>query len=100
VSIPRPSAWLGVAFAAALAAALAAAPEAASACASCVSGAGDEPTQTAYRVGALMFTVLPLAFLGGFVWWIVRRSRALAAQEAQPLAGAPRGALLRTSSSR
>jgi hypothetical protein len=96
VSAPHPRTWLALA----LALALAAAPEVASACSSCVSGAGDDRTQVAYRVGALLFTALPLAFLSGFVWWIVRRSRALAALDARPLAPAQRGAAFRTSSSR
>jgi hypothetical protein len=56
-------------------------PEAALACPMCVS-AQDEAVQTAFAVASLFMTAMPLGVIGGFVWWLRRRARQLAAEEA------------------
>ena len=68
---------------------------AASACAVCTAGREDE-TQLAFLLTTLFLSVLPLAIVGGAVWWLVRRSRRMA-QQAGPLP--PAAAVSRTSSS-
>lgn len=66
----------------ALAALALALPRAAAACPMCMSGT-DERVQTAFALGSLALSVLPLAMIGGGVWWLVRRARRIEAQEAQ-----------------
>jgi hypothetical protein len=61
---------------------LGAAPRAAEACAVCMSGRDDE-TRNAFLLTTLLLTVLPLAMLGGGLFWIVRRLRALEAERAE-----------------
>jgi cbb3-type cytochrome oxidase subunit 3 len=56
-------------------------PDAARACPMCVS-AQDEAVQTAFAVASLFMTAMPLSVIGGFVWWLRRRARKLAAEEA------------------
>lgn len=60
---------------AALAAALGVAlgPAAAGACPVCV---GQDPTLSAFFTTALLMSVLPLAMIGGLLFWMSRRSRA------------------------
>lgn len=72
------------------------APRAAEACAVCNSGR-DDPTQLAFLLSALVMSVLPLGLVGGLVYWLVRRSRALERDASAPEAV---GALLRRSSLR
>jgi hypothetical protein len=55
----------------ALAAALS--PAVASACSVC--SAGGEESRTAFIVATAGMSVLPLAMIGGLVWWIWRRAR-------------------------
>lgn len=59
-----------------LAAALLAAPRAAEACYVCTSGR-NEDTRLAFILTTALLSVLPLALVGGIVWWIVRRARRL-----------------------
>jgi hypothetical protein len=58
-------------------AALVLAPRAALACSVCTAGREDE-AQAAFLGTTALLSVLPLALIGGFVWWIRRRSRELA----------------------
>ena len=51
-----------------------AAPELARACAVCTAGRDDE-TQAAFLGTTAFLSVLPLALIGGFVWWLRRRVR-------------------------
>ena len=50
-------------------------PRIASACAVCFSGRDE--TRLAYVLTTVLLTALPLALLGGFLWWLRRRARAL-----------------------
>jgi hypothetical protein len=59
-----------------------AAPAVAFACPVCFSG--EDEARHAYVEAALLMTILPLATIGGFVWWIRRRIRAHEAEEAPP----------------
>ena len=63
-------------------------PEVASACPMCMAGQGGG-TQRAFALGSLFLSVLPLAVIGGAVWYLRRRARALAAA-APPTDAAPR----------
>jgi hypothetical protein len=67
--IPPPRAWLP---ALALGAFLLL-PELAGACAVCISGTDDN--RQAFLVTTGLMTVLPLAMVGGFIFWLVRRLR-------------------------
>jgi hypothetical protein len=62
---------------ASFAAGLLAAPRVAQACSVCTGGQKDEVGR-AFLVGSLFLSVLPLAAIGAVVWWLRRRSRALA----------------------
>jgi predicted cobalt transporter CbtA len=62
-------------------AALALAPDLAAACPMCIS-AQDDAVQQAFAVASLFMTVMPLSAIGGLVWWLRRRARQLAAEEA------------------
>jgi len=53
------------------------APRAAGACSVCMTGRDDE-TRAAFLATTALLSVLPLALVGGMVWWIRRRARALA----------------------
>jgi hypothetical protein len=86
--------------AAALCVLLVAAPKLALACSVCMSGR-DAPTRNAFLLTTALLTVLPLAAVGGFVWWMRRRLRELEGVQPgrlQPARLQP--ALSRTSSSR
>ena len=67
-----------VAFAVLLAALLL--PELAAACPMCVAGQGGN--QKWFAVGSLFLSITPLVSIGGMVWYLRRRARALAADEA------------------
>lgn len=67
----RPTVLLGLALLAALL------PEGALACAVC-GGGGSEETRDAFLLTTLFLSVLPPAIVGGVVWWIWRRARAVA----------------------
>lgn len=74
------------------AAAVLAAPRIATACAVCISGRDDE-TQLAFRISTGAMTLLPFLLVGGLLWWLRRRFRALAEEQerlavrgAQPIA--------------
>ena len=56
-------------------------PQLASACSVCMTGKDDE-TRLAFIVATAFMTFLPLALIGGFVWWL--RRRALAMQQIEP----------------
>ena len=71
------------------------APSLAQACAVCMGGREDD-TRLAFLISTGFMSVLPLAVIGGLVWWLVRRARARE-REALP---APAPALSRASSSR
>lgn len=59
-----------------LAALLLLAPRIAEACSQCLSGRSEE-TKLAYILTTVFLSVLPLVAIGGLVWWLVRRVRAL-----------------------
>lgn len=67
-----------------LAALLLLAPRASQACYVCMSGRDDE-TRTAFLLTTVFLSVLPLLFIGGLVWWLRRRARALEAEGAEPV---------------
>jgi uncharacterized iron-regulated membrane protein len=80
-----------------VAAALALAPHVALACSACMSGR-DDGTRNAFLATTGLLTVLPFILVGGLVWWLRRRARALEAEEVAPEALLE--PLSRTSSSR
>ncbi len=51
------------------------APRSSHACAVCFSGA--DGARVAFLLTTALLTVLPLALLGGFAWWLRRRMREL-----------------------
>ena len=55
-------------------------PELASACPMCVAGQGGN--QRAFAIGSIFLSVTPPLAVGGMVWYIRRRARAIAAEEA------------------
>jgi hypothetical protein len=57
------------------------APSIAEACSKCLSGRSDE-TKLAYILTTVFLSLLPLLAIGGVVWWLVRRARALTRVEA------------------
>ncbi len=57
------------------------APFAAQACPVCT-GADDESVNAAFLAGTILLSVLPLIWIGGVAWWLVRRARRLQAEEA------------------
>ena len=63
--------WIALALVIALAA-----PEVALACPMCMAGQGGG-TGRAFAIGSLFLSVLPLAAIGGAVWYLRRRARAL-----------------------
>lgn len=64
-----------------------AAPSAALACSVCV-GTGNADTTMAYRLMTAFMTLTPMAIVGGVIYWIWRRYKALdAAEEAERLTG-------------
>jgi hypothetical protein len=65
----------------ALAVLLLLAPGVARACAVC-SGQDDESVNAAFLAGTILLSLLPLAWIGGVVWWVARRARRLRAEEA------------------
>ncbi len=77
------------AYAGALVALLVLAPRIALACPVCMAGRDDE-TRTAFLLTTLFLTVLPLALIGGFVWWLTRRARTLEQQRSASGTAAPR----------
>jgi hypothetical protein len=54
-------------------------PRLALACPSCISGR-EEDTRAAFLLTTVFLSVFPLAALGGFLFWLRRRARALAAE--------------------
>ena len=76
---------------------LACAPRVALACSVCSAGRDDE-TRAAFLATTGLLTFLPLAMVGGLVWWLRRRARQLEAAEGS--SPAPVEELSRTSSSR
>jgi len=74
-----------------LVALLLAVPGAAEACSKCLSGRSDE-IKLAYILTTVFLSLLPPLAVGGVVWWLVRRARALARAEAL----APPSAVART----
>ena len=61
---------------------LGAAPRAAEACSACTVGRDDE-TRFAFLATTVFLSVLPLAMVGGLLWWLRRRARALEARRAE-----------------
>ena len=59
---------------------LMAAPSVAEACSKCLSGRSDE-TKLAYILTTVFLSLLPPLAVGGVVWWLVRRARALSRVE-------------------
>jgi hypothetical protein len=74
------------------------APEAARACAVCLSSTQDD-TRLAFILSTGFMTFLPLGIVGGCVWWLRRRARALAAAESPQPEPALTTAVSRASSS-
>ena len=56
-------------------------PAVASACDNCLA-AQDDAIQAAFAIGSIFLSVTPLALIGGFVWWLRRRTEKLRAEEA------------------
>jgi hypothetical protein len=54
-------------------------PEIAAACPMCLAGQGSGGTGRAFAIGSVFLSITPLAVIGGAVWYLRRRSRALAA---------------------
>lgn len=71
-----PERWLLPATALALAL-----PDVASACAMCTS-AQDDTVQAAFAIASLFMTLMPLAVVGGLVWFLRRRAQKLRDEEA------------------
>lgn len=67
------------AFAATLAALLAALPSLAQACATC--GVGNGRNKAMFFVTTVFLSLLPLAFIGGVIVWLVRNARGWVASE-------------------
>lgn len=55
-------------------------PATARACDSCIA-ASSSAVQWAFITGSIFLSVTPLLIVGGFVWWLSRRARRLAAEE-------------------
>jgi hypothetical protein len=91
--------WLERGVVAGVAAALALAPGAALACSVCMAGRTEEQ-RNAFLATTGVLSALPLLMVGGLMWWLRRRARALEAQEAAAPAPAVLEPLSRTSSSR
>ena len=83
----------------AAAALLAGAPRAAGACAVCLGSQSDLARQAFFGT-TMLLTLLPLALIGGLIWWIRRRARQLESEERQRLAAAAPPLASRISSSR
>lgn len=58
------------------------APRVSQACAVCMSGR-EEASQWAFIGTTIALSLLPLALIGGMVWWLRRRLREMEAQEAE-----------------
>ena len=71
----------------ALVALLLLAPRIALACPVCMGGR-DDATRAAFLLTTLFLSVLPLALIGGVVWWLTRRARSLEQQRSAAGAGA------------
>ena len=65
-------------------------PTIALACAVCFSGRDDE-TQLAFRISTGAMTFLPFLLVGGLLWWLRSRFRALAEEEERRSADDPVG---------
>lgn len=57
-------------------------PDAAQACAMCMGKGGG--TGKAFAIGSFFLSITPLAVIGGAVWYLRRRARALRAAEIEP----------------
>ena len=66
-------------------------PTIALACAVCFSGR-DDATQLAFRISTGAMTFLPFLLVGGLLWWLRSRFRALAEEEERRAAEARLGA--------
>jgi len=75
----------------AIALALMWAPDAAQACSVCI-GTQSADTQIAYRAMTAFMTFTPMAIVGGVIYWIYRRFKALDAEEAAHAAALERAA--------
>jgi cbb3-type cytochrome oxidase subunit 3 len=58
-----------------------ASPAAAAACSVCMSGRDDD-VQAAFAIASAFLTLVPLLMVGGVVFWLRRRARRIAAEEA------------------
>ena len=54
-------------------------PSAALACAACVAAA--DRNRTVFMISTIVLSLLPLAMVGGGLWWIARRARGRLAEE-------------------
>ena len=72
----------------ALLALLVLAPRIVLACPVCMGGR-DDATRTAFLLTTLFLTVLPLALIGGVVWWLTRRAHTLEQQRSGGAARRP-----------
>jgi len=74
-------------------------PRISHACAVCFSGREDE-ARLAFIWTTVLLTFLPLIMIGGFAWWLRRRTRELEQQDAPETGAVPLPALNRATSSR
>jgi hypothetical protein len=63
-------------------------PDGAVACDSCLA-ATNSTVQWAFMIASIFLSVTPLAIVGAFVWWLVRRARRLAAEESSGVVHLP-----------
>jgi len=92
------TAWLRSMVPASAAAIVVAMPQAAAACAVCMGGVGGG-TQSAFAIGSLFLSVLPLAVVGVAVLYLRRRARAIESEANAPRIATPSRLVSRSSSS-
>jgi hypothetical protein len=73
-------------------------PRLAAACAVCLGGTGGG-TQRAFAIGTLFLSVLPLAVIGGAIWYLRRRAKAIECEANARRVATPPGLVSRSASS-
>jgi hypothetical protein len=80
------------------AAILVATPRPAAACAVCLGGTGGG-TQSAFAIGTLLLSVIPLAVIGGAILYLRRRAKAIEREASARRVATPPGLVSRSASS-